>query len=133
MSSDTGASKQSHSATIDRIFATGSGVEVKLMGTEVSYGDGAGELDNKQIGPNASTADADWDVTYDASNRTVTVTNSVKVDFGSTNVGTVLQIVLDPEDGSEEYVVVDEPNDPQLTGEEYSYPAGEIEYVLGAV
>jgi hypothetical protein len=133
MSSDTGASKQSHSATIDRIFATGSGVEVKLMGTEVSYGDGAGELDNKQIGPNASTADADWDVTYDANNRTVTVTNSVEVDFGSTNVGTVLQIVLDPEDGSEEYVVVDEPNDPQLTGEEYSYPAGEIEYVLGAV
>lgn len=131
MASNKGASKAAHQLLANDVF--GNGVKVKMMGEEVGYDDGAGVLDDKQVGTAIDTGPSDWDISYNSTDRKVTVSNTSKVDFGESNVGTVVELVLDPEDGTGRYVVVDEPNDPQLTGETYSFPAGEIEYVLGAV
>jgi hypothetical protein len=130
MSTETGASKQAHQFFVQEVF--GNGVELKLMGEKVSYSDGAGVIDDKQVGTNLSTDASDWNISYDSTTREVTVTNAVEMNYGETNVGTVNQLVADPEDGSEHYVVIDESNNPQLTGEKYSFPPGDIEYVLGA-
>ena len=133
MSSNTGGSETMHSNAIDLVI--GDGADVRLMAESVDYGDGPTELDSKELSgtgySSVNVSEADWSVSTDAATRTSTLTNDNEVDFGESDSdwGTVVEVVIDG--GNGDYIVADEPNDPELTGEEYSFPAGEIEYTLG--
>lgn len=126
---DTGASQEAHQYLIDALFSNK--VVVRMMGTAVDYEDSYTELNDKEVGDSVTTDSTDWESSSDSTTRSTTVSNSTEIKFGATNVGTVVQLVLDPDDGTERYAVVDEVNEPNLTGEDYSFPAGEIEYTLG--
>ena len=135
MSAETGASQNLHEELIDSVI--GDGATVRLMNDPVAYSDGQTELDNKEVDAGTyqpvSVAESDWSVSFDASDRTVTLENSTEVDFGETDSdwGTVVEVVIDADDNSDNYILSNELNDPELTGENYSFPAGEIVYTLG--
>lgn len=135
MSDTTGGSQDFHNGAIEQV--TSGGATVRLMAETVDYADTQTELDNKELsgtGYSAQTvAEADWNVSFDNATRTATLENADVVDFGetATDWGVVEEVVIDADDGSDIYLLADEPNKPDLTGEDYRFPIGEITYTLG--
>lgn len=113
------------------------GADVRLMTTAVNYDDTQTELDTKEVGASdyaaVNVAEADWTTTPDATAENTTLENGALIDYGQAqnDWGTVVDVVVhDP--ATDEFIIADEPNDPNITlGEEVSIPAGSLTYTLG--
>jgi hypothetical protein len=135
MSTETGLNQTAASAALDLIIS--GGADVRLMNQDLAYNDGAAELDTKEVSAADysayNVAQADWDVTFDTTDNKATLENGIVVDFGETqnDWGTVVDIAIhDP--STDEFIIADEPNNPEITtGEEVSFPTGDITYTLG--
>ncbi|WP_157972354.1 hypothetical protein [Saliphagus sp. LR7] len=130
-----GLNQTAAQSAIDVIIA--GGADIRLMTTSVNYDDTQTELDTKEVGTadySAETvAQADWTTTADVPGENTTLENDVVIDFGQAenDWGTVVDVVIHDAD-TDEFIVADEPNDPEITiGEEVSIPAGAITYTLG--
>jgi hypothetical protein len=135
MASDTGLNQTAATTAVNAIIS--GGADVRLMTTALAYDDVATDLDSKEVSAAdyspVNVAEADWGISYDVANGELTLTNSVVVDFGTTqnDYGTVVDVAIhDPT--TDEFIRADEVNDPNITtGEDVSFPAGEITYTLG--
>jgi len=135
MASDTGLNQTAATTAVDAIIS--GGADVRLMTTALAYDDVGADLDSKEVSAAdyspVNVAEADWSISYDVANGELTLTNSVVVDFGTTqnDYGTVVDVAIhDPT--TDEFIRADEVNDPNITtGEDVSFPAGEITYTLG--
>jgi len=135
MSTRPGFNETAADSAINNIIA--GGADVRLFTTELAYTDTATELDNKEVsaadyGP-VNVAEADWSKTVDATNNETVLENANEVDFGETqnDWGIVVDAAIhDPT--TDEFIIADEVNDPDITtGEQVSFPAGEISYTIG--
>jgi hypothetical protein len=135
MSTRPGLNETAANSAIDDIIA--GGADVRLMTAEVNYTDTNTDLDSKEVSASDYTkinvAEADWNVTVDAANYETTLGNANEVSFGEINNdwGVVVDAVIqDP--STDEFIISDEPNDPDLTsGETVRFPAGDLSYTLG--
>lgn len=135
MSTRPGFNQTAANSAIDNIIA--GGADVRLFTTELSYDDTETELDSKEVSADdysaVSVAEADWSVTPDATNNETVLENSSIVDFGESqnDWGVVVDAAIH-NPATDEFIIADEVNDPDITtGEQVSYPAGEISYTLG--
>jgi len=135
MSQTSGFNQTAAQSAIDNIIA--GGADVRLMTSQLDYGDTNTELGNKEVSAAdytvKSIAEADWNVTFDTTTNTATVENANEISYGQieNDWGTVLDIAIhDPT--TDEFIIADEPNEPDLTtGEDVSFAAGDITYTLG--
>lgn len=135
MAIETGFNETAAQAAINEIIS--GGADVRLMTTELGYGDVATNLDSKEVAATdyspVSVPEADWGLTFDAANGTVTLTNTAQVDFGTAqnDYGVVLDVAIHAP-GTDKFIRADEVNEPDITaGEDIRFPAGEITYTLG--
>ena len=135
MSSDTGLNQTAAEAAINNIIS--GGADVRLLTTAVDYDDGDTELSAKEVSGSGyaaqSVAEADWTLTPDAVDGTLTLTNDNVIDFGQAgdDWGTVVDVVVHAPT-TDEFIRLDAPTDPNITtGAEVSIAAGAAEYTLG--
>jgi len=135
MSSESGLNETAAEYAIDGIVDPDA--DVRLFTTALNYDDTASDLDTKEV----SAADytsvnvpiTDWSIAFDNTNNEATVENAVEVDFGETenDWGTVVDVAIH-QSGTDRFIIADEPNDPEITtGEQVSFPVGDITYTLG--
>lgn len=113
------------------------GADVRLMTSQLSYGDTAADLDSKEVSATdyspVSVTEANWTVTADATNDESTLENAATVDFGTAqnNYGVVVDVAIhDP--ATDRFIIADETNDPDITaGEDVQFPSGQITYTIG--
>ena len=135
MSQTSGFNQTAADSAIDNIIA--GGADVRLMNSQLDYTDGDTELGNKEVSAAdytvQSIAEADWTVSFDSTTNTATLENANEISYGQINNdwGTVVDVAIqDPT--TDEFIIADETNQPDLTtGEDVSFPAGEITYTLG--
>ena len=135
MSTRTGFNETAAADAINTIVS--GGADVRLFTTELSYTDTQTELDDKEVSAEdyepVNVAEADWTLTADATNEETVLENGAVVDFGETenDYGVVVDVAIhDPTTDS--FIIADEVNDPDITtGEEVSFPIGDISYTLG--
>jgi len=135
MSQTSGFNQTAAQSAIDNIIA--GGADVRLMTSQLDYGDGATELDTKEVDAAdytvKSIAEADWSLSFDSTTNTATLENANEISYGQINNdwGTILDIAIhDPT--TDEFIIADEPNQPDLTtGEDVSFAAGDLSYTLG--
>lgn len=131
----TGFNATTAQEAVDLIIA--GGADVRLFNTSLDYDDVEADLDTKEVDnadyTSVNVAEADWNVTVDTANQELTLTNANEVSFGTANSdwGIVVDAAIH-NPGSDLFIIADEVNDPDITGgEDVSFPAGEISYVLG--
>jgi len=135
MSQTSGFNQTAADSAINNIIA--GGADVRLMTSQLDYGDGATELDTKEVDAAdytvKSIAEADWSLSFDSTTNTATLENDNEISYGQINNdwGTILDIAIhDPT--TDEFIIADEPNQPDLTtGEDVSFAAGDLSYTLG--
>jgi len=135
MSQTSGFNQTAAQSAIDNIIA--GGADVRLMNSQLDYTDGDTELGNKEVSAAdytiKSIAEADWSVSFDSTTNTATLENANEISYGQINNdwGVILDVAIqDPT--TDEFIIADETNQPDLTtGEDVSFPAGEITYTLG--
>ena len=135
MSATTGFNQTAAASAIDNIIA--GGADIRLVTEQLEYGDGDAELGTKEVTAGDYTvqtvAEADWNVTFDAANNTATLENANEIAYGEieNDWGTIVDFAIqDP--GTDEFIIADEPNNPELTtGEDVAFPVGAISYTLG--
>jgi len=135
MSQTSGFNQTAAESAIDNIIA--GGADVRLMNSQLDYTDGDTELGNKEVSAADYTiknvAEADWTVSFDSSTNTATLENASEIDYGEiqNDWGVILDVAIqDPT--TDEFIIADETNEPDLTtGEEVSFLPGEITYTLG--
>jgi hypothetical protein len=135
MSQTSGFNKTAAQSAIDNIV--GGGADVRLMTSQLDYTDGDTELGNKEVSAAdytvKSIAEADWTVSFDSSTNTATLENANSISYGEiqNDWGVIVDIAIqDP--GTDEFIIADEPDTPELTtGEDVSFPAGDLTYTLG--
>jgi hypothetical protein len=135
MSQTSGFNQTAAQSAINNII--NGGANVRLMTSQLDYNDGDTELGNKEVSAAdyavQNIAEADWDVSFDATTNTATLTNANEISYGTidNDWGTILDIAIQ-DSGTDEFIIADETNQPDLTtGEDVSFPAGEITYTLG--
>ena len=135
MGTRTGFNETAAADAINTIVS--GGADVRLFTTELSYTDTQTELDDKEVTAAdyepVNVAEGDWTLTADATNEKTVLENGAVVDFGETenDWGVVVDVAIhDPTTDS--FIIADEVNDPDITtGEEVSFPIGDISYTLG--
>lgn len=116
---------------IQSLIAGGATVHLIGGGDTMAYADGATELGTKSDA-SVSVAELDWTINAATGFADVTtLVNDNELDFGAPNIGIVSEIVIQNNTNTGEWVVADEPNDPNLTGENVTLPAGTTMYELG--
>ena len=135
MSQTTGFNQTAAESAIDNIIA--GGADVRLMTSQLDYTDGDAELDTKEVSATdysvQNIAEADWTVSFDSTTNTATLENANEIDYGTidNDWGTIVDVAIQ-DSGTDEFIIADETNEPTLTtGEDVSFPAGEITYTLG--
>ena len=129
--STTGANDALADAMITELISGGATVHLIGGGATMSYTDGATEI-STDSDAEVAVAEADWTISVPADfSGTATLENDNELDFGSPSIGTVDQIVIQNDSNTDYFVLADEPNDPDLTGENVTIAAGTTMYELG--
>lgn len=105
------------------------GADVRLLSTEASYTDTQTDIDSKAEAT-VSLSETDYDVST-ASTFTdgLELTNANVIEFGALDGFTAVDAVVH-DSGTDNFIRVDVPTDPQLTGEEVTISAGNLTYNL---
>lgn len=128
---DTGAGENLAQDMVELLIAGGATVHLLGGGATMSYSDGGTEVDSNSDAE-TSVAEADWTVTTPAGfDGVVELSNDNELDFGSPDIGTVDEIVIQNDSDGDLWVVADEPNNPDLTGEDVTIAAGTTMYEFG--
>lgn len=129
--STLGANQTAAQALANLVFSGGATVHLLGGGNTLNYTDGSTELSNKSDAT-ATLAEADVSVSTPSSfSGVTTVTTQTDLSFGSLSIGTVDQIVVQNQTNGSRLVLTDEPNDPDLTGEDVTLPSGTTLYKFG--
>lgn len=129
MTDSTGFGETSAQSAIQNV--TSGGVTVHLCSSAPSYSDGASGITSVS---EASTNVAETDVTVNNATGfadTATLTNDNEISFGSQSVGTITHIVIQNQNDGATWILADETNDPDLTGEDVTLPADTTLYEFG--
>lgn len=129
----TGFNETAASTAATNVISGGATVHLIGGGDTVAYTDTATEIGNKSDA-SVAVAEADFTITTptDFSGST-TLENNNDLDFGTPDIGVVDDIVIQNDANGDLFVVGDEPNNPDLTGEQVTLPAGTILYELGNI
>jgi hypothetical protein len=118
-------------AAVNTVFSGGATVHLLGGGSTLNYTDTSTELNNKSDAT-ASLAEGDVSISTPSSFSGVSeASTSTQLDFGSPNIGTVDQIVIQNDANPDQMLLIDEPNDPDLTGENVTLPSGSTLYQFG--
>ena len=129
--STTGFNETAAEEAITNVISGGATVHLLGGGDTAEYTDGEAELDEKSDAE-VSVDEADFTITTPESFDSVaTLSNDNELDFGTPEIGTVDDVVIQNDENSDLFVVGDEPNNPDLTGEQVTLPAGTTLYELG--
>ena len=129
----TGAGENLAHKMVEQVINGGATIHLFGGGDTANYSDGSADVDSKS-GAEESVAEADYSVNTpaDFSGGTELVVD-VEVDFGATDIGTVDDIVVQNDTDGDLWLVGDEPNNPELTGEDVVIEAGTTIYEFGNV
>ena len=131
MSDTTGFGETAAQSAVENI--TDGGIEILLATTAVNYTDSATDIDTKTDASETVT-EANVTITPPADfSGTVDLTNDNAVEFGALSIGVVEEVVIRSQTDNEQWVLADETNNPELTGEEYTIEADTVLYSLGNV
>lgn len=134
MSTDTtGFNETAAEEAITNVISGGATVHLIGGGDTVAYTDTATEISNKSD-DSVSVAEADFTITTpDDFSGSATLENDNDLDFGTPAIGVVEDIVIQNDSDGDLFIVGDEPNDPDLTGEQVTLPAGTTLYEFGNI
>lgn len=131
MPSTTGAGETLATDMVTDLISGGATVHLLGGGDTMNYSDTGTEVTNKSD-TTVQVAEADWTITSPADfSGTTDLSNDNELDFGTPSIGTVDQIVIQNDTNGDLWVVADEPNNPDLTGENVTISAGTTMYQLG--
>ena len=131
MPSDTGFNDTAAEEAITNVISGGATVHLLGGGDTAEYTDGETEIDDKSDAQ-VSVAEADFTITTPSSfDAVATLSNDNDLEYGALSIGTVDDIVIQNDDNPDQFIRGDEPNDPELTGEEVTLPAGTVLYEFG--
>ena len=125
---DSGLNETAATAAINNIIS--GGADIHLLTQQGSYTDTSTEINNKSAA-SVSVAEADFSVVSATDfTGTTKLELSSDVEFGSQNIGEVLDVAIVSGDN---IIIGNEINTPDLSGEEYIIRSGEVLYELGNV
>jgi len=132
MSTSTlGANATAAQALATLVFSGGATVHLLGGGETLNYNDTSTELNSKSDAT-ASLAESDVSISTPSSfSGVTTATLTTDLSFGSLSIGTVDQIVIQNATNQSRLILADEPNDPNLTGEDVTLPSGTTLYRFG--
>ena len=131
MTDETGFGEQAAQAAVENI--TDGGVTIHLCTQSVAYGDDSADIDSKS---DAQEDVAEGDLTINAAtgfDDAQTLELAADVAYGSLDIGTVEDVVIQNQADGDLWILADEENSPELTGEEYTIESGEILHELGHI
>lgn len=129
MTSSTGFNESAAQSAAEVI--TSGGVTIHLCTTTLNYSDGATAVSSASAS-SANVAEADLTITTPSGFAgTTTIENDNEVAFGTVDAGTIVEIVIQNQNTGDIFVLADEPNDPDTTGEDVNLPANTTLYELG--
>jgi len=129
--STTGFNDAAADAAIDQIISGGVTVHLLGGGDTLNYSDGSTEISNKSDAQ-VSVAAADLSISSPADfSGVTTLSNDNELDFGSPNIGVVDDIVIQSDSNADRAIRANEPDNPDLTGENVTIPVGTTLYELG--
>ena len=130
--STTGFNETAAEEAITNVISGGATVHLLGGGDTAEYTDGETEIDAKSDAQ-VSVAEADFTITTPASlDGVATLSNNNELDFGTPEIGTVDDVVIQNDANGDLFVVGDEPNNPDLTGEQVTLPSDTTLYELGS-
>ena len=131
MSDTTGFNETAATEAITNVISGGATVHLLGGGDVGEYTDGGGDIDTKSDAE-VSVAEADFTITTPEDfDGVATLENDNELDFGTPEIGVVDDVVIQNDANADLFVVGDEPNNPELTGEQVTLPAGTTIYELG--
>ena len=131
--STTGFNETAAIESITNVISGGATVHLIGGGDSVLYTDGADEIDTKSDAE-VSVDEADFTITTPTDfTGSATLENDNELAFGSPSIGVVDDIIIQNDANGDLFVVGDEPNDPDLTGEQVTLPASTTIYELGNI
>jgi len=131
--STTGFNETAAIEAITNVISGGATVHLYGGGDTGAYNDTATEVTNKSDAQ-VSVAEADFTINTPADfTGSATLSNDNELDFGTPSIGTVDDIVIQNDTNGDLFIVGDEPNNPDLTGEQVTLPAGTTLYELGNI
>lgn len=133
MSNTTGFNETAATEAITNVIAGGATVHLYGGGDTGDYTDGATEVGSKSDAE-VSVAEEDFTITTPADfSGVATLENDNELNFGTPEIGVVDDVVIQNDANDDLFVLGNEPNNPELTGEEVTLPAGTILYELGNI
>lgn len=132
MSTDTtGAGESLAEEMSGRVIEGGATIHLLGGGDNALYSDTGADIDTKSDA-SVAVAEADWTITTPSDfNGVVELFNDNELNFGELSIGTVDDIVIQNDANGDLWLLADEPNNPELTGEEVSIAAGTTIYEFG--
>lgn len=104
--------------------------DLHLCTTAIEDSDGETELTTKSA-KSISVSAADFTLTSDTVAGTSQLVNQADLEFGSTDIGVVEDVVLQHATELDKFIIGEDPDNPDLTGENYTILQGDFEYTLG--
>jgi len=131
MSDTTGYNESSAEAAVSNVISGGATVHLYGGGDTADYTDTGTEVSNKSDA-SVQVAEDDFTITTpDDFSGATTLENDNDLSYGALSIGTVDDIVIQNDANPDQFIRGDEPNDPELTGEEVTLPAGTVLYEFG--
>lgn len=129
--STTGFNNQASIEAINNIISGGATVHLIGGGQSVNKSDTSTELSNKSD-DTVDVAESNFSITTPSDfSGVTTLQNDNELDFGTPSIGVVDDLVIQNQSNGDLFVVGDEPNDPELTGEQVTLPPNTVLYELG--
>ena len=131
MPSDTGFNETAAEEAITNVISGGATVHLLGDGDTAEYTDTETELGEKSDAE-VSVAEADFTITTPESfDGVATLSNDNDLEYGSQSIGVVDDLVIQNDANPDLFIRGDEPNNPDLTGEDVTLPAGTTLYEFG--
>jgi len=131
MSSDTGFNDTAAEEAITNVISGGATVHLYGGGDTAEYTDGGNEVDAKSDAQ-VSVDEADFTITTPESfDAVTTLSNDNDLEYGDLSIGVVDDVVIQNDANPDIFIRGDEPNNPDLTGEDVTLPAGTTLYEFG--
>ncbi len=131
--STTGFNESAAIEAITNVISGGATVHLFGGGDTASYTDTATNVTNKSDAT-VQVAEADFTITTPTDfSGSAKLENDNQLSFGSPSIGTVDDIVIQNDANGDLFIVGDEPNNPDLTGEQVTLPANTTLYELGNI